>query len=201
VEETRRRIVEATYQLHGERGISDTSMVDVARRADVSIGTVYRHFSTLDDLVYACGQVVMEEMRPPTPQSIEAAGDTQERVRALVREVFAMYERGGQRMRLAMADVHRLKAVAEWFRRWEEYKESLVGVALGRRGEDREASALLMAMTGAGAWESLVNKGLSGDEAADLVSRAFLAWLESPSQRASKDGRASKSRRRASAVR
>lgn len=200
MEETRRRILEATCQLHGERGISGTSMVDVARRAEVSIGTVYRHFPNLDDLVDACGQIVWQELSPPTLESLAAKGSIGERVRTLVGEVFDMYGRGGQDMKLGMADIHRVKAVAEWFRRWEEHKESLVRAALGRREDDEKAIALLTAMTGLGVWESLMSKELRSDEAADLVSRAFLAWLNTPLYKASKDGRASKSRRRAPAV-
>ena len=38
-EETRRRIVEATYALHAEQGMAATSMKQIAARADVSVGT------------------------------------------------------------------------------------------------------------------------------------------------------------------
>ena len=41
MEETRRRIVEATLALHTEKGMFDTSWRDIARRADVSAATVY----------------------------------------------------------------------------------------------------------------------------------------------------------------
>ena len=56
-EDTRRRIVEATYALHAERGIADTTMKDIAERADVGLGTVYHHFPTYDDAVRACGAI------------------------------------------------------------------------------------------------------------------------------------------------
>ena len=42
--ETRRRLVDATFALHGERGISATTMSDIAARAGVSVGSVYHHF-------------------------------------------------------------------------------------------------------------------------------------------------------------
>ena len=44
VEETRQRILEATLALHTEKGIFGTSWQDIAKRADVSVGTVYKHF-------------------------------------------------------------------------------------------------------------------------------------------------------------
>ena len=54
-EETRRRLVQATFELHGEQGIAATSMKQIADRAGVGIGTVYHHFPTLDETVMACG--------------------------------------------------------------------------------------------------------------------------------------------------
>jgi AcrR family transcriptional regulator len=44
-EETLRRIVRATYTLHCEQGVAATTMKQIARRADVSVGTVYHHFA------------------------------------------------------------------------------------------------------------------------------------------------------------
>ena len=48
-EETRRRIVEATFALHAEQGVAATTMTQIAERAGVSVGTVYHHFATYDD--------------------------------------------------------------------------------------------------------------------------------------------------------
>src|SRR5688500_5791576 len=49
VAETRRRIIDATRALHTERGIAATSWDDIAARAGVGVGTVYRHFPSPDD--------------------------------------------------------------------------------------------------------------------------------------------------------
>ena len=66
VQETRQRIVEATLALHAEKGIFGTSWQDIARRADVSVGTVYKHFPSLDELVPACGELMYAITRPPS---------------------------------------------------------------------------------------------------------------------------------------
>ncbi len=50
-EETRRRIVEATFALHVEKGVAATTFRDISTRADVGIGTIYQHFSNYDDVV------------------------------------------------------------------------------------------------------------------------------------------------------
>jgi AcrR family transcriptional regulator len=50
----RARIAAAAAQLHAERGVFGTSYADIARRAGVSLPTVYSHFRTQDELIAAC---------------------------------------------------------------------------------------------------------------------------------------------------
>jgi AcrR family transcriptional regulator len=64
VAETRRRILEATLALHAEKGIFGTSWQDIAKRADGSVGTVYKHFPSLNELVPACGELAYAITRP-----------------------------------------------------------------------------------------------------------------------------------------
>ena len=98
VEETRQRILEATLALHAEKGIFGTSWQDIAKRADVSVGTVYKHFPSLDELVPACGELMYAITRPPSledaPQIFAGASSLEERLGRLVEELFAFYERG-----------------------------------------------------------------------------------------------------------
>ena len=65
---TRQRLVEATFQLHTERGIAATTMQQIAERADVSIGTAYHHFSAYEDAIAACGAYAQERYRLPAPR-------------------------------------------------------------------------------------------------------------------------------------
>jgi AcrR family transcriptional regulator len=99
VAQTRERIVEATRELHGEQGIAATSWDDIAARAGVGVGTVYRHFPSLDELIPACGEISMRVIALPEPGDarslFDGAGDRAER---LVREVFAVYERGAPQL-------------------------------------------------------------------------------------------------------
>src|ERR1043166_8914869 len=61
------RLIRAAEALFSERG-ADTSLEDIARRASVGIGTLYRHFPTRDDLI---AQVLRE-----STAAIVARGDT-----------------------------------------------------------------------------------------------------------------------------
>jgi AcrR family transcriptional regulator len=52
-DEIRRKLVEAAVILFVEKGISDTSMRDVAARAEVAPGTAYKYFPDREQLVFA----------------------------------------------------------------------------------------------------------------------------------------------------
>jgi AcrR family transcriptional regulator len=64
----RERIVEAAKQVFAEKG-ADAQMDDVARRAGVGVGTVYRHFPNKDVLM---GELVTEKFRSITENTREA---------------------------------------------------------------------------------------------------------------------------------
>jgi AcrR family transcriptional regulator len=89
VEETRRRIVDTTVALHGEQGVLGTSWEDIAKKADVALATVYRHFPSLDELVPACGQQVVGIMKPPTLEATRelfaAASSLADRIKLLAK--------------------------------------------------------------------------------------------------------------------
>jgi AcrR family transcriptional regulator len=56
LEETRRRIVEATVDLHRTVGPAATAVAEVARRAGVQRRTVYNHFPDEGALLAACSE-------------------------------------------------------------------------------------------------------------------------------------------------
>ncbi|HET7269671.1 MAG TPA: TetR/AcrR family transcriptional regulator, partial [Rubrobacter sp.] len=117
VEETRQRILEATLALHSEKGIFGTSWQDIARRADVSVGTVYKHFPSLDELVPACGELMYAITRPPSLedalQIFAGASSPQERLECLIAELFDFYERGAAYIETDFQE-RQLPAVQEW---------------------------------------------------------------------------------------
>ena len=52
--ETRDRIARATAELHEEKGVAQTTVAEIARRAGVTRLTVYNHFADLSELLPAC---------------------------------------------------------------------------------------------------------------------------------------------------
>ena len=133
VEETRRRIVEATLSLHAEKGAFGTSWQDIAKRADVSVGTVYKHFPSLDELIPACGELVFAISRPPSledaPQIFAGASSLEERIGRLVSEFYAFYERGEPYLGIDIQE-RKLPAVQEWLAYMRATREGLAREAL-----------------------------------------------------------------------
>ena len=50
---TRERIEQAAMRLFVAKGVTDTSVRDIARAVDLSEGALYRHFASKDDLVWS----------------------------------------------------------------------------------------------------------------------------------------------------
>lgn len=50
-ERTRRALVDSAWELFRTRGYTDTKVADVAKNADVSLGTFYQYFSELNDVL------------------------------------------------------------------------------------------------------------------------------------------------------
>lgn len=65
--DTRRRIVEATVDLHGEIGPAATTLTMIAERAHVQRHTLYAHFPDERSLLLACSGLAVE--RDPLPDS------------------------------------------------------------------------------------------------------------------------------------
>jgi AcrR family transcriptional regulator len=186
VEQTRRRILEATLALHSEKGIFGTSWQDIAKRADVSVGTVYKHFPSLDELVPACGELMYAITRPPSqedaPRIFAGASSLEGRLGRLVDELFGFYERGASYIETDFQE-RRLPAVQEW----EEYmRATIAGLAREAllsaepdEGTVQAASALLDFST----FKSFLDRGIQKERAAKTINEVILCWLESSSGR------------------
>src|SRR5215213_9781287 len=91
--ETRRRIVEATVELHRTRGPANTTIKEIAQRAGVNRLTVYNHFPDITDLLRACSRSWAERHPPPDPAPWALIDDPQERLRTALTELYGFYAR------------------------------------------------------------------------------------------------------------
>jgi AcrR family transcriptional regulator len=91
--ETRRRIVEATVELHRTRGPANTTVSEIAKRAGVNRLTVYNHFPDVTDLLRACSRSWTERHPAPDPTPWARIGDPRERLRTALGELYSFYAR------------------------------------------------------------------------------------------------------------
>src|SRR5438477_13197753 len=175
--ETRRRIVDAAITLHAEKGVLGTSWPDIAKRADVALGTVYRHFPSLDQLVPACTSENALRTKPPGPSILVGLTRPQERIGQFVQELFAFYGRTAPWTPRAGIDRHEIPVLDSILSRREAALKALVEETLGPLRRRRHALEAALALTDFGVWRSLTRSGLSTDAAARLITEMLMTWF------------------------
>ncbi len=93
MEDTRRRIARATYELHATVGPAQTTISAIAARAGVQRLTVYHHFPAERELHQACVQYALALDPPPDPAAWRGVADPQTRLRHGLREWYGYFRR------------------------------------------------------------------------------------------------------------
>jgi TetR/AcrR family transcriptional regulator of autoinduction and epiphytic fitness len=130
-EETRRKIVEAAFRLHGRHGGLATTYPMIARAADVSVPTVYNHFPTRDDLFAACTRHVPREAPALGPEIFEGLDGVEERLEALVRALARGYGFWAPWIRWGSAEAAVVPEFRRFLEEWRRGREALLRAALG----------------------------------------------------------------------
>lgn len=179
---TRSKIVEATFALHAEKGVAATTFRDISARAGVGIGSVYHHFPTYDDVITACGDHTMMLARPPRPGILEGVKGVAQRVRVLVRDLFAFYERIPTLGRVR-SERHQFVVLDRHFQHEEENRRALMTEALrGTRASARQR-VLIFALLDFHIYKTLDDAGLAHETAVDEITTTILARLRAKGSR------------------
>ena len=171
-DETREKIVRATFDLHGEQGIAATSMKQIAARAGVSVGSVYHHFPTYEDAIQACGAHAFALNPPPDEAIFQGAADRAERVRRLARACFRFFA-GITAFASVRADADKLPVLRPFVAQEAEGR-----LALARRAAGEAAAPTLAALFDVGAYEGWRHAGFTPEAAAARAAEAANAWLD-----------------------
>lgn len=177
VDATRQRILDAASAGYQEHGIEDTSMQEVARRADVAPGTVLYHYPTPGSLAEEVVESWIESMEPPRPDVIDTHEPLDVRITKLVVELYGLYERTDHLYRVYQkSPTHpALLRAAAW---WDENVASMLVRGLGDRTSDEEAMKVISVLTNPGFRGTLIMAGIDPDRAAEIAAEMAIDWLE-----------------------
>jgi AcrR family transcriptional regulator len=174
LDETRRRITEATVELHATVGPAATKISEIARRAGVERVTVYNHFPDDISLLTACSEHWQALHPAPDPSAWVAILDPGERLRTGLGRLYAWYRETAPMTANVQRDAESLPALkAVLDRGFGPYLQAVQGIltqpfqAEGRAGE--RVKAATRAATSFHMWRSLSELG--DEEAADLAAR------------------------------
>lgn len=170
VEETRRRIVEATVELHGTVGPANTTYAGVAELANVQRSTVYRHFPDEEALFGACTSHWYARHPWPNVDEWRAEPDPHARLRRGLRVLYRYYEDNEQMLSNAWRDVAVMPAfVGEMLQAQVDHTSTVL-----REGWlEPDRRSLRLAVSHAldlRTWRSLADAGAAPDEAAELMA-------------------------------
>ena len=189
-QETRRRIVEATVELHSTLGPSATTVQAIAERAGVTRPTVYAHFPDARSLFEACSGHVRATVPPPDPSTWDSISDPGARLETALRGLYGYYERLEPLLENVQRDAAVMPVVAEMnayrVRYLEEIRDVLVEAWTTRGGARTRLRRAIGHALEFGTWQSLVrNQGCGTNEAVQLMLvfvRAAASDESSPAQ-------------------
>jgi AcrR family transcriptional regulator len=174
-EETRRRITEATVDLHGSVGPAQTTVSAIAERAGVQRATVYRHFPDEPSLFQACSAHWLAANAPPDPTAWAEIADPDQRLRTALAELYDWYGRTAYMTEKVVRDAALVPAMAAQMEARTMYLDAAGEVLVRGRPERgarrRRAAAAIGHALAFETWRSLVEEqGLTGAEGVELMA-------------------------------
>jgi len=171
--ETRRRITEATIELHRTVGPAATQINEVARRAGVQRMTVYNHFPDEASLLTACSAHWRALHPAPDPAAWRAAEDPGARLRLGLHELYAWYRETEPMTANVLRDAQILPALRPIIEggllRYLDQARQVLTEPFGVRGRRRErVDAAARAAVDFHMWRALAPLG--DHDAADLAA-------------------------------
>ncbi|EFO34169.1 TetR family transcriptional regulator [Roseibium sp. TrichSKD4] len=104
-EETRRRVLQAACEAVETGGLDAVNIRTIAKDAGYSIGSVYKHFADVDQLIVAVNHLTLIRIRDAMTETSEAYADPLERLKALA-QTYYRFARGNTNLWLALFGHH-----------------------------------------------------------------------------------------------
>jgi AcrR family transcriptional regulator len=178
--ETRDRIARAAAELHEEKGVAQTTVAEIARRAGVTRLTVYNHFADLSELIPACSAHYMALHPPPDLDGALALEHPGERVRATLARQYGWYREIEPMFGKLFCDRTSVPELDRFLeqgvdRMQAELADGLAAAFAVRGRRAVRLNALIRLALDFWTWHRLSGEGLDDEAAADLMAAAIAA--------------------------
>jgi AcrR family transcriptional regulator len=178
--DTRARIARAAAELHEEKGVAQTTVSEIARRAGVTRLTVYNHFADLSELIPACSAHYAQQHPEPDLDDLFALEDPVERVRTALARLYGWYRETEPMYGKLLSD---RAAVPELDRFLEQNSDRMqdeladgLAASFGAHGRrPGRLRTLIRLALDFWTWHRLTREGLDDEAAADLMAGAIAA--------------------------
>jgi AcrR family transcriptional regulator len=171
--ETRRRIIEATVELHATVGPANTTISMIAEKAGVQRNTFYAHFPDEWSVVLACSGHVMENDPLPEPEAWAALKAPEERLRTGLRAIYDWYARHEELLACVLRDAkhHELTRKITELRFGPPMARYLEVLGVGLKAKQRAMLTLALSYH---TWRTLArDAGLKQGDAVSAMVRAI----------------------------
>ena len=178
--ETRERIAAAAAGLHEEKGVANTTVAEIARRAGVTRLTVYNHFPALGDLLPACAAHYGQRHPQPNFSTAFELEDDEARVRAALAAFYGWYREVEPMFGRLFSDRASVPELDRFLGEHIDQTQANLAADLaksfkarGRRAE--RLRALLRVAVDFWTWRRLDREGLDDKAAAELMAASVTA--------------------------
>ncbi len=181
-EDTRRRIIRATVELHARHGALGTTHEMIAEAAGVSLPTVYKYFQTRNDLIPHCTGLVLNEAPKLDEGILAGKSDIPSRLRALAHGTFRFYEYAAPWLRWSAGDATELPALRDMLAGATRQRVRLIRAALAagfHRVAPRRLVALSLVLLDFSSWQTLTENGFTSRGAAGVTGDALVSLYSS----------------------
>jgi AcrR family transcriptional regulator len=129
VERRRRQIADAAARLFVEKGFHKTTTRQIARAADISIGSLYEYFTTKEDILYIVCDFIHTEMERGVATAMAEASGGRDALAKVIREYFMVCHRMSDFILMVYQETQSLPR--QWQQRVLENELRITGLLVG----------------------------------------------------------------------
>ncbi|MCF4165681.1 TetR/AcrR family transcriptional regulator [Zavarzinia compransoris] len=170
-------IVEAASAVFAAKGYEAASIAEIARRAEVSDGLIYRYFSNKRDLLYRVLEAFYERVVAALEKEVAKDAGFEERLHALVRRHLGNFVADRELCRLFLSEVrvasdYKGSTIQTLNRRYASVLTGLIEAGIAAGEVKTDASARLIRDVIFGAIEHIAWPYVNGDGKLDVEATA-----------------------------